>query len=305
MHTTAIPARRTLQGIEHFAVHLDDPPRALWLRQAATFAGLQARIVIFSCAILALSALGIDLVMRNADARVPQPSPAAASSPEPPLAPAWIDIVHPIPLFEIAGPGLGRLPLSYRARRREGADERQDFLTYGRFGDDAPFLGLSVLRKATPSKPADFFVDMARLGADQTLSVMRSALPTLLPTRFGRFVIADVTLARANHSVACLGFRLDPAGASPSAVEIGGFACGTSERAMDRALLGCVLDRIDLLSAGDDDTLRNFFVAAEQRRGQECTGSRLLSAGSKGLWLDAEATPPALRRLSGSKNHAR
>ena len=264
--------------------------------------GLPARITLFSIAVLGFGLATAALFAREDSGR-PVAAPLAIAAP-PAIVP-WLEIVRPIQMFSLSGSAFNRLPLRYRARRREPGDARQDVLTFGRFGEDTPFLTLSVLRRdgASETAPA-FFVAMARLGATVDLSVTRSALPTLMPTRFGRFAAADLTLAQGTRGAPCLGFRLEQPGGPSDPVAIAGFACGAAGHGMDRALLACVLDRIDLVSAGDDGALRDFFVAAERRRGEACAASRLLASGARDRWLDADATPPALRPW-GSRNHTR
>ena len=54
-------------------------------------------------------------------------------------------------------------------------------------------------------------------------------------------------------------------------LEIGGFACGTPGNPIDRARLACALDRLDLISAGEDRELRAFFTGAPRQLGAACS----------------------------------
>lgn len=294
MHAHTLAASRRLGGPEAsgFDRRRRLPRRSLW-------ASLPARIGLFAFAALVLSGSVADLMLRSAAADVIVAEPAAA--PAPPIAPLWLEIVKPIQLYELAGSEFGHLPLDYAARRRPDGRERQDTLTFGEFGDDAPFIRLSIHRIGAEAidAPADLFVGLARLAGAGHLAVTKSGLPTLIATRFGSFATADVTLSRGMLSAPCLGFRLDPPTATKP-MDIAGFACGSQSKPMDRASLGCLLDRIDLVSAGDDEAMRAFFVDAERRRGQECSPSRLVAAGSRPTWLDSEARSPALRHAVGS-----
>ncbi len=263
---------------------------------------LALRLVLFILAGLAIAA-GAALLIRGlaGPATVPDPEPAAAAagSAGPPREP-WVEVNHPLHLFTLSGSAFDKLAPAYRAQRSAAGDARQDLLRFGTFGAETPFLDIAVLRAgASGEQPAPFFVDMVRLGAAANLAVVRSDIPVAMPTRFGAFATADLTLGQGTTALPCLGFRLDPA----SAVAIRGLACGTPAKPMDRDTLACALDRLDLVAAGDDTALRDVFVAAERRRGRDCTG-RATPAGPPRGWLDGDAAAvpakrgPALRPRS-------
>lgn len=268
------------------------------LRRRSVWASLPARIGLFALAAVILTGGVAALMLRSAAADVIAAQPAVA--PAPPIAPRplWLDIVKPIQLYELAGSEFGRLPLDYTARRRPEGRERQDTLSFGQFGTDAPYVRLSIRRiGGEPAETPDFFVGLVRLAGEGDLAVTKSGLPTPVRTRFGDFATADVTLSHGSRGAPCLGFRLDPS-AGTQTIGIAGLACGGAAKPMDRATLSCLLDRIDLVSAGDDEPMRAFFVDAERRRGQECSPSRLVAAGSRQTWLDSEAHSPALRHAN-------
>jgi hypothetical protein len=72
---------------------------------------------------------------------------------------------------------------------------------------------------------------------------------------------------RFGSEFACLGFR----STDGKVLEIGGFACGTPGNPIDRARLACALDRLDLISAGEDRELRAFFTGAPRQLGAACS----------------------------------
>ena len=299
MQVDTIAAQRRFAGIERFSILSPPETRPSHVRLGAgrrsTTMLMLSGALGLGLAIGALELLPLGANAKNVD---PAPAPVAASTdsrPAPPPDP-WVEVNHPIQLFGLAGSDFVKLPLTYRARRRGDSDERQDFLEFGSFGGNTPYLRLSIKRRGiAPVVPVEFFVAIARVASTTDLSVARSDGPTPLPTRFGVFDTADITVARGSRQHACIGFRLQAQATAP--VGVAGLACGTQARAMDRDTLACVLDRLDLVSAGDDTDLRNFFVAAEQRRGQECTVQRLLSAGARDMWLDSAVPAPALKHL--------
>jgi hypothetical protein len=304
MQIETIPAQRNLGGIERFSLVSGPPARRPpgVLRRAAL-----ARIPMLAIAAGVLASAGgiAALVLApQADARsVGQeaseaaPAQRAASAAVSPAA-TWVEVNRPIQLFDLAGGAFGKLPLVYRARRRPDGNDRQDYLAYGSFGGATPYLNLSIARiEDDPAHRSKMFVDLARLAAAAGLSVTRSAVPSTMPTRFGAFATDDIVVQHGAKALPCVGFRLQP---SEGPVAITGFACGTDSKPVDRAELACVLDRIDLVSAGDDQALRDFFVAAERRRGGDCVGSRLMAgAGSRPSWLDAPVSPPLKRGSRG------
>lgn len=220
--------------------------------------------VLLACLVaLALSGAVIVFLLQLPE---PQSSGPAAT---PIVKPAWIEIQKPFRLFALNAPDWGR-DAAYRAERhRDGG--RRDHLTFGTFGAGA-WLQVSLYRPGTEDpEAAPFLADMRRHAALAGLAVARMGQSKALPIRLGSVDVADVTLAATGRgsveSAPCLGFRL----ADAPVLHIGGFACGTLGRPIERARLACVLDRIDLVSAGDDTELRAFFTGAKGQLGAACS----------------------------------
>jgi hypothetical protein len=182
--------------------------------------------------------------------------------------PAWVDIQKPFRLFALNAPEWGREP-AYTAERNRAGGGRRDHLSFGTFGAGA-WLQVTLYRPgAEDPDPAPFSVEMARHAAPAGLATSRIGQQKPLPTRLGRFEVADLTLAPGVSApiMPCLAFRLT----DTRVVQIGGFACGTPGRPIERHRLACTLDRIDLLSAGDDTELRTFFTGAKAQLGAACS----------------------------------
>jgi hypothetical protein len=170
-----------------------------------------------------------------------------------------------------------------------------DALSFGRFHDSQkPYLRLSLYRVGSEEAPANpFFVDMARRASEAKLAVTRSATPDAMTTRFGEFQVADIILASGKAEISCVGFRRNADGAR---LRIAGFACGTPTRPVDRAILACAIDRLDLVAAAEDPGLSAYFARAEVRRGAGCPQpQRIATAPVKESWLDAGGKLPPLR----------
>ena len=241
--------------------------------------------------LVGLTGLGLVLAIALVPAR-------DASDSRPKIAAdAWVEVNRPIEIFGLAGTDFARLSQTYRARRHAAGGGRQDIVTFGEARADAPFLGLSFDRLGrAPEAPRAFADDIEDMARDSGLGGVRASAPSELATRFGPFEAADIRLAEGGVQAPCLGFRNSP-GAN-KILRIAGLLCGGAGRPAARDSLRCVIDRIDLVSAGDDTALQRMFVDAERRRGSACSPSPLTAAGSRPTWLDVNAGMPVLRGLS-------
>ena len=157
-------------------------------------------------------------------------------------------------------------------------------LTFGEFAGTGPFLRVSVYRHGSEkSADAAYFVDMARRAAQLGLSLGRANNAETQATRLGDIETAALTLtegrvARDN----CRGFRFS---AAQLGLTLAGFACGAGQEAVSGGDLACLLDRLDLVSAGEDRALRDFFAAAQARGARGCVelGASPTKKQSKGL----------------------
>ncbi len=204
----------------------------------------------------------------------------------------WVDIVRPIQIFDLSAPERAKSSLHYAARRDATGATRQDILTLGTTAE-SPYVRL-VLTRFTGQTLADppLFVDLARSAADAALSIARSQTPFAFPTRFGPFEEAEVELAaKTGKTLSCLGFR---GSALVGTFWISGFACGTDKEPMAQGELICLIDRLDLNEAGDDQALSGFFAASELRRNSACAGNALRPTGTHASWLDRNDAPQPL-----------
>jgi hypothetical protein len=247
---------------------------------------------------LTVAALVVAPALAIALAAVPpwrDAAPSESPAPTRMSAPAWLDIVKPVQLFSLQANELSSLPLVYTARRRADGAGREDVLAFGTLAGERPALRLRISRADASTAVPPLYVALARQAAEAGLSVGRSGLPDLMPTRFGAFEIADIALANSRGAAApggaatCSGFRLvnDRPGFT-----IIGLACG-DVRPWPRKALACLVDRLDLASGGDDRQLIDFFAATELRRDGACEGMRLGPDTLHARWLDDK---PATQR---------
>ena len=233
-------------------------------------------------------------------------------------AQGWTEINHPIALYDLSGTEFAKLPRTARARRHQPDGAREDMLTFGAPGSAKPFLRLSVLRTTghlaaaqdvTGSDRAEPLADdLARLADAGDESVTALHGEAAISTRLGIMTVADLRLRDDGVPTPCLGFRGFPGGSD--GLRILGFACGVAGKPIERAALACMIDRIDLLSAGDDRRLRAIFVAAERESASSCSDGRVRSSGglmtalgAHSTWLDRDADLPPLRGLLEASNN--
>lgn len=181
----------------------------------------------------------------------------------------WVEIAKPFHLYDLAAPLFAEQKSAYAARHHAAGGGREDFLTLGEFAGKSPFLRLTIYRHGSEksTEPA-FFVDMARRGAPIGVSLGRADVPEMTATRFGDFETAAMTLLKGRATREnCRGFRFSVA---PPGLTMAGFVCGTGDDPVSGADLACLIDRLDLVSAGEDKALRDFFAAAQARGAIGC-----------------------------------
>lgn len=222
---------------------------------------------------------------------------AAFEQAPPPPPPAWVDIVKPLPLFDLLAPELAKSPLVYTARRLTQGGGRQDSLTFGTLASPA-YLRLTLYRVGAETAPVLPLGAALNTAATQAgLSLVAIGLPSEMATRFGPMQIAELRLADADApgsatGVPCLGFR---GLALSGGFRMSGFACGSESLPMARPTLACLIDRLDLNAAGDDQALSGFFAATELNRNPACAGTDLRPTAAHANWLDRNDAPPPLQ----------
>lgn len=291
---------RGLAGLRHLRVLLRAPgPRLggglVWRSiAAATGIGLTATLVTAlssereaTSASLALPPAPETRPVRDVR-QEPRPSPGSRES--------WIPITKPIPMFGLESPELDRNSATLESRRSQDGSQREDVLGFGAFREPKPHL---LLRLSVEHGQGDlsqpFVIALVREAAARAMSVQRSSMAAAIQTRFGPVETADATLNDGTVSRPCIAFRMD-AGTLP--LSMSGWWCGGDGKPADRQQLVCLIDRIDLINAGDDRALRSAFARTELSRQPACAPPRLSASGRKASWLDADGATPALRTKS-------
>lgn len=151
-----------------------------------------------------------------------------------------------------------------------------------------PVAELEIYRPGgEASQPGTALADIAARFDPDGLRELEAA--GVIDSKFGAFTLFRLA-GGADNAHACLGFlkQID----EPN-VRIAGWSCQGDNLALRRGAIGCVLNRLTLLTAGNDPKLAEFFARAELRRGPcAATGTATLSAD----WVTGAENP----RLRGA-----
>ncbi len=209
------------------------------------------RILAYISGLAVLAAIAVDLV-----SAVPVAANAGL-----PASPGWTPASRPHPAFAISKLDLSERTNTYEILRHpEGG--RRDILRWAATAGEAPTAEVEIYR---PGGELDAFA-----AADAGIAT-RMAGPAatetepagFVDTKFGRVALIRFSGAALPGKQACLGFA--KTFTAPS-VRISGWACQADSQAAQRAFVGCTLNRLILLSAGNDPKIAELFAHAELKR---------------------------------------
>lgn len=235
------------------------------------------RIMAYVAGLAVLAMIAADLfaaapVARHAEA----PGTAVA-------APGWIEASRPHPAFAVSKLDLTDKTETYTILRHpEGG--RRDVLSWSAASGERPVAELEIYR---PGGEIDAFADPAAELAARMAGAQGGEIEPagVIDTKFGPVALARLSGVAASGP-SCLGFA--KAFETPS-IRISGWSCQAQPMAAQRAFLGCTLNRLTLLSAGNDPRLAELFARAELKR-DTCSMTQAPPTG----WL-ASADAPLLR----------
>jgi len=232
------------------------------------------------------------LAMAGASLFEATPGPAVfAAQPRP----DWVAVERPHPAFDLGWPELSGVPYDYAILRRPADGARKDVMTWGDAASAEPFATVEIFRLGTVAVP---FLDAAsEIAARITaFAVTDDVKPAgTIDTKFGTVPLIDFAIAGRGNEHRCLGFaRVFEA----PAVQIAGFSCSAGTEVVDRAVLGCAIDRLTILSAGGDRALDRLFAEAELKRSFCGARSPILAATPE---HETRLTAPLSAKLGGLK----
>lgn len=186
---------------------------------------------------------------------------------EPPEKPGWSVADRSHPAFALSRFDSPEKTASYIILRHPEGGRRDVMRWTG--AADKPLAELDIYREGgefdvTRPASADLAVQMG-LGADAALEQAG-----LIETKFGPVVLFR-PVAAADGTRACLGYlkRNEEPG-----LQISGFSCQGDTLPARRAAIACTLNRLTLLTSGNEPKLAELFAHAElKRRGCDLAGS--------------------------------
>jgi hypothetical protein len=202
---------------------------------------------------------GLAILAAMAASFFQEPRGVAAIQPVP--LPAWTAVERPYPAFELVMPELNGSAFNYAILRRHGDGARKDVLTWGDAADTRPYAMVEVFRSDPQSER---FLDAASEIAARIIdyTVTDDVKPAgEIDSKFGSVPLVDFAIAPQGNVRRCLGFARafdDPA------MQITGWYCSAGQEVVDRATLGCMLDRLTMVNG--DSQLGAFFARAEIKR---------------------------------------
>lgn len=187
----------------------------------------------------------------------------AAVNPAP--RPDWVSVDRPHPAFELQMPEWASSNADYAILRRTSDGGRKDVLSFGDPAASGPFVSVEIYR---PGSAGEHFIDAPSEIAARivTLTVTDDVKPAgALDSKFGTVPLVDFAIAAGfgGGSRRCLGFARS---FDNPLMQISGWYCSPGEEVVDRALVSCALDRLTMLSSGNDPDVAALFARAEVKR---------------------------------------
>ena len=174
---------------------------------------------------------------------------------------AWTVAEHPLPAFELLMPELSGSAYSYAIQRRASDNARKDVLSWGDAAAAGPYAMVEIYR---PGSASDRFIDASSEIATRIIdySVTDDVKPEgQIESKFGPAPLVDFAVAPGGHERRCLGFA-KPFTQPP--LQIAGWYCSAGREVIDRAMVGCMIDRLTLVNG--DQKLDEMFARAEVKR---------------------------------------
>jgi hypothetical protein len=188
-----------------------------------------------------------------------------AAAVEPAAKPGWSLASRSRPAFAVSSLYLSEKSETYEIfRHPEGG--RKDVFHWGP-QDEKPVVELEIYRPGDEFNPSEALLE-AEIAVRMDAGGGRELEPAgVVDSKFG-----PVTLLRLTNdpggAKSCLGFlkRLGLKRLGDAALQISGWSCQGSGLAVRRAAIGCMLNHLTLLSAGNEPKLAALFARAELKR---------------------------------------
>lgn len=187
----------------------------------------------------------------------------------------WASVERPHAAYAVAFPDIADPKPGYTVLRSPGGG-RKDVATFEGQGKSAGRSAvIEVYRPGSELSRFDPPRDEIVARAAQAGAVEDATSAPALESRFGPMALVDFTLVQNGVRRGCLGFV---GRVSEPELQISGWFCNAGPGIVARPAVACGLDRLTLLSAGNDPRLAQFFARAELK-GATCN-PKYASAGT-------------------------
>jgi hypothetical protein len=236
------------------------------------------RLLAYVCGLAVLATILVDLL-----GSVP-----VGAAVQPAAAPGWTPASRPHPAFAISQLDLAGRTDAYEILRHPDGG-RKDILRWAATASESPTAEIEIYR---PGTELDAFA-----AADTDLALRmglrdggEAEAAGVIDTKFGPVPLLRFTRnGQSPASANCMGFA--KAFDRPK-LRISGWSCQGDSPAAQRAALSCTLNRLTLLSAGNDPRVAELFAHAELRRAG-CTPAKTSAAD----WVNGPQEPRLRGRI--------
>ena len=174
---------------------------------------------------------------------------------------AWVATARPLPAFSAPVADFSSQSESYEILRHvEGG--RKDILRWSAALAEAPLSQIELYRPgaeltafAPPASEIAFRVAQGRTDGVQAAGVIE--------TKFGPVALLGFSNHGSGKPQPCIGFAHS---FETPRLQISGWSCQGDNAQMQRQAVACALDRLTMLSAGNDPKLAELFARAELKR---------------------------------------
>lgn len=197
----------------------------------------------------------------------------------------WIAASRPNPAFTLTLPEFYDKSASYDILRHPDGS-RKDIMAWDATG--RPFARIVVLRPGPEQAAFGSAVgEIARQTGVQAADRVQPA--GVVQTKFGAVQLVGFSTLHGGEANRCLGFAA-PFDSPP--LQMSGWFCQPGPAPVARSLVVCALDRLTLLTSGNDPRMAELFARAELKRGL-CGTATAANAD----WLSGPADPALRGRL--------
>jgi hypothetical protein len=232
------------------------------------------RILAYICGLAVLASIAVDLFATV---------PAIVAAPVMPTT-GWAPATKPHPAFAITQVDLSARSDAYEILRHPDGG-RKDILHWAATATDPVASEIEIYRPGAEidafAAPDTGLAERVGLGGDTEAA-------GVIDTKFGPVALLRFAGAEAAKTRSCVGFAKVFEGTK---IRLSGWTCQGDTVAAQRANLACTLNRLTMLSAGNDPKIAELFARAELKR-TSCTPLAAPAAD----WIAAPQDP----RLRGS-----